>query len=113
MTSLGTSTSVADMFVLVCPLDMCELINESISVKGWLEDHDFALGKGHGKKDLGPGSGAGSRADCWPPGGRLVNWVPLLFYKCSFKYCFLLLEAYHTSENILFAANIYLGGYSC
>ena len=21
----------------------------SVSVKGWLEDHDFALGKGHGK----------------------------------------------------------------
>ena len=38
------------MFVLVCPLDMSEWMNESMSVKGWLEDHDFALGKGHGKK---------------------------------------------------------------
>ena len=36
------------MFVLVCPLDA----SESISLKGWLEDHDFALGKGHGKKTL-------------------------------------------------------------
>ena len=30
------------MFVLVCLLD--------VSVKGWLEDHYFAFGKGHGKK---------------------------------------------------------------
>ena len=25
---------------------------------------------------LGPGSGAGGRADCCLPGGGLVNWVP-------------------------------------
>ena len=24
-------------------------MNQSMSVKGWLEDHDFAVGKGHGK----------------------------------------------------------------
>ena len=24
-------------------------VNQSINLKGWLEDHDFALGKGHGK----------------------------------------------------------------
>ena len=26
-------------------------MNESMSVKGWLEDHDFALGKVHGKNE--------------------------------------------------------------
>ena len=40
------STSVADMFVLVCSLDA----SQSISVKGWFEDHGLPERQGHGKK---------------------------------------------------------------
>ena len=47
-----------------------------------------------GCEDLGPGSSAGSRADCWPPGGRLVNWVPFCFTSVHLKL--FLLEAFTT-----------------
>ena len=39
-----------------------------------------------GKKDLGPGSGAGSKADGWLPGGRLVNWVPFFVLQVFIKF---------------------------
>ena len=48
------STSVADMIVLVYSLDA----SQSISVKGWFEDHGLPVRQGHGKKELeaqGPG----------------------------------------------------------
>ena len=43
---------------------------EKILACGWEADGCWLQG---GKKDTGPGSGAGCRADCLPPGGRLVN----------------------------------------
>ena len=82
---------------------MLRLVEEIGGASSWLPG---------GKKDLGHGIGDGSKVDCWPQGGRLVNWEPFLFYKCSFKYFFLHLEAYHTFDNILLAANIYCCGYS-
>ncbi len=83
---------------------MLRLVEEIRGESSWLPG---------GKKDLGPGSGAGSKADCGQPGGRLVNWVPFLFYECSYKFFFFFFfEAYHTSDNIFLAANIHLCGYS-
>ena len=50
---------------------MLRLVEEIGGASSWLSG---------GKKDLGPGSGTGSKADCWPPGGRLVNWVPFFSF---------------------------------
>ena len=58
-----------------------------------------------GCEDLGPGSSAGSRADCWPPGGRLVNWVPFCFTSVHLKL--FLLEAFTTHLTIYFLPQIF------
>ena len=41
---------------------MLRLVEEIGGARSWLPG---------GQKDLGLGSGAGSKADCWPTGGRL------------------------------------------
>ena len=49
---------------------------EKILVCGWEASGCWLP---EGKKDMGPGSGAGCKADSLPPGGRLVNKLPLFF----------------------------------
>ena len=81
---------------------MLRLVEEILD--GGLEEQ--APGCQEEKMDLGPGSGAGSRADCWPPGGWLVNWVPFCCFT-SVNLNVFLLEAFTTHLTIYFLPQIF------